>query len=256
MKESAKISGTNGNLGFRPVAKSKIDTRLYNSLDEMADANAVVFDAGYSKAVAEEDAPKMGNPGANFAIETENKLLAIEGTRLVKEGDAVQFRMWNLAKGAYTLEIEMSNMALPEGVSAMLEDSYLKTSTAVSVSEATKVKFTVDGNAGSSAANRFRIVFAKAKPAISSGKAAFTVSPNPIEGGVMNVSFANQAAGKYSIRLVTNGGQSLMAKAVMHAGGNAVQNISLPSGIASGTYTVEIVAPNKTRSVQTVFVSK
>ncbi len=65
----------------------------------MLDANAVVFDAAYSKAVREEDAPKLGNPGANFAIETDSKLLAIAGTSPVKEGDAIQFRMWNLAKG-------------------------------------------------------------------------------------------------------------------------------------------------------------
>jgi len=43
---------------------------------------------------------------------------------------------------------------------------------------------------------------------------------------------------------------------VGHAGGNAVQNISLPAGLASGTYTVEIVAPDKTRSVQTVLVNR
>ncbi len=85
LKETAKISGTAGSLGFRPSGiKRKIDTRLYNSLDEMLDANTVVFDAAYSKAVSEEDAPKLGNPGANFAIENSSKLLAIEGTQPVQ----------------------------------------------------------------------------------------------------------------------------------------------------------------------------
>jgi len=132
----------------------------------------------------------------------------------------------------------------------------LKTSTPISLSEATKVKFEINSNAGSSSANRFRVVFGKAKAVITDSKQAFTIAPNPIETGVMNVSFKSQAAGRYSIRLVGTGGQSVMMKAVGHAGGNAVQNISLPAGLASGTYTVEIVAPDKTRSVQTVLVNR
>ena len=43
LKETAKVSGSNGNLGFRPAGiKSKIDVRLYNSSNEMADAKALL----------------------------------------------------------------------------------------------------------------------------------------------------------------------------------------------------------------------
>jgi hypothetical protein len=257
LKESAKVSGTNGSLGFRPLAiKSKIDTRLYSNTDDMLDANTVVFDAAYSNAVAEEDAPKLGNPGANFAIETNSKLLAIEGTSSVKENDAIQFRMWNVQQGNYKLEFAVSNMNNSTGLSAMLEDSYLKTSTAINMEGTTTVNFTIDNNAGSSSASRFRIVFSKAKPIVTESKQGYNIAPNPIENGVMNVAFKNQPAGKYNIRIIAEGGQSVMVKAVTHTGGNAVQNIALPAAINSGTYVVEIVAPNSSKTVNTVIVKK
>ena len=161
--------------------------------------------------------------------------------------------MWNVNAGTYKLEFAVSNLNIAEGLTAMLEDSYLKTSASVSLLNNTTVNFTVDGNAGSSAANRFRIVFAKVKPA--DNKQGYTIAPNPIENGVMNVVFKNQAAGKYSVRLVAAGGQSVMIKTIIHAGGNANQSITLPATMGRGTYTVEIVAPDKSRSTQTVLVN-
>jgi hypothetical protein len=255
LKESAKMSGTNGSLGFRPSAvPAKIDTRLYNSNAEMLDANTVVFDAAYTKAITGEDAPKLGNPGANFAIETDSKLLAIEGTQLVKENDAVQFRMWNVAKGSYQLEFAASNMTVAEGLAAMLEDSYLKTSTPVSLSNVTTVKFAVDANAGSSSASRFRIVFAKVKAVDT--KQGYSIAPNPVENGIMNLQFKNQAAGRYSVRIVAAGGQSVSKSTITHAGGNATQTVTLPAVMGRGTYTVEIVAPDKSRTTRTLMVNR
>ncbi len=256
LQESAKTSGTNGSLGFRPSGiKRKIDTRLYNSLEEMLDANTVVFDAAYSKAVSEEDAPKLGNPGANFAIETDSKLLAIAGTHTsIAKTMLSNSGCGTLPKADYTLEFATNNLNLPEGVTAILEDSYLDSSTAISLSEATKVKFTVDANAGSSTANRFRIVFAKAKPVVT--KQSFSIAPNPIENGTMNLVFSNQATGKYSVRLLAAGGQSVMVKTIAHAGGNATQVINLPATMGRGTYTVEITAPDRSRTIQTVLVNR
>jgi hypothetical protein len=257
LKETAKISGTNGSLGFRPSGiKSKIDTKLYNSNDEMLDANTVVFDAAYSKAVSEEDAPKLGNPGANFAIETESKLLAIEGTSLVKENDAIQFRMWNLATGSYKLEFALSNLSLPAGTNAILEDSYLKTSTVVNANTGTVVNFTTDQNAASKSANRFRIVFSKAKAVTAGTKQGYSIAPNPVENGSMNLMFKSQAAGKYSVRIIAAGGQSVSKTTITHAGGNVNQSIVLPATMGSGTYTVEITAPDKSRSTQTLLVNR
>jgi trimeric autotransporter adhesin len=255
LKESAKIAGGTG-LGFRPTpsaVKSKLDTRLYNSVGEMMDANTVVFDAVYSKAVAEEDAPKMGNPAANFAIETGSKLLAIEGTAPVKENDAIQYRMWNMAAGNYKLELAATNLTLPAGTEAVLEDSYLGTKTVINTSTATTVNFTVDANAASAAANRFRVVIAKASVLNSKG---YTIAPNPVEGNNMNVVFSQQAAGRYSVRIVSAAGQVVSTYRLTHGGGSANQSITLPAVMGNGTYSVEIVAPDKSTTVKTVLVNR
>ena len=116
------------------------------------------------------------------------------------------------------------------------------------------MNFTVDGNAGSSAANRFRIVFAKVKPADT--KQGYTIAPNPIENATMNLVFRNQSAGKYEVRMISTGGQTVMIKTITHTGGSANQNVVLPTNIAGGTYTVEILSPDRSKAVQTVFVNK
>ncbi|MBL0355449.1 MAG: hypothetical protein IPP72_00505 [Chitinophagaceae bacterium] len=254
LKESAKLSGTNGSLGFRPSANpSRIDSRLYNTNNEMLDANVVVFDAAYDRAVDADDAVKYGNPGANFAIETGSKILAIEGTQPVKENDAIQFRMWNLQQQDYRLEFATTKMEAA-GMEAVLEDSYLKTTTAVNLKGSTTVNFTVTADAASKAANRFRIAFRKV-PVTVDVKQGYTIAPNPVTGGSMNLQFNAQPAGRYSIRIIGMNGQSALTKVISHAGGTAVQSVNL-GNLANGTYQVEIVAPGKTRSMKTLFVNK
>jgi hypothetical protein len=256
LKESAKISGTNGNLGLRPsTQKSKIDSRLYNANNEMLDANVVVFDAAYSKSVDTDDAIKFGNPGTNFAIETASTILAVEGTQPPADKDAVQFRMWSLQPQNYKLELTATNM-VAEGLTATLEDAYLKTSTPMDLSAATSVNFTVDANAGSSDANRFRIVFSKAKPVVTDTKQGYTIAPNPVENGIINLQFKNQPAGKYGIRIMSTGGQTQKVVTITHAGGSSNQQVALPSTLAGGTYQLEIIAPNKTSILKTVLVNR
>ncbi len=349
LKESAKVSGSNG-LGLRPSApKAKIDSRLFNAGGDMLDANAVVFDAAYDRTVNSDDANKLGNPGTNFAVERENNLLAIEATQPPVNNDVIPFRMWNLQQQTYKLEFAASNMNT-EGLSATLEDAYLHTSTIIDLTTTTTVNFTVDGNSASADANRFRILFKQAAPlpitfislaanrdgssvkvdwkiaaernmksyeverstdgsnfsiagsitatnnlgadknysftdaaapavtafyrirstgtagefrysaiakvAAGNVKAGYAITPNPVETGTMNLQFNNQAAGKYSVRIFNGNGQLILSKSVIHAGGSSTQLVNLPETIARGSYQVEIIAPDKTNTLRTLFVNK
>ena len=85
-------------------------------------------------------------------------------------------------------------------------------------------------------------------------KPGFAISPNPVEGGIVNLQFTNQAEGRYTVRLLGTNGQSVFTRVATHAGGNSTQVLNLPSTIASGTYQVEIIAPDKTRTTQTLLV--
>ncbi len=256
LQESAKISGTQGNLGFRPAAlPAKIDSRLLDANNEVLDANVVVFDKAYSKAVDTDDAPKMGNPGANFAIETNSKLLAIEGTQPVSENDIIQFRLWNLQQQEYKLEIAASRMNMP-GIYAVLEDSYLKVSKEIDLQNPGTISFSVNNDPASSAANRFRIIFSKTRRVTSSDIPAITIAPNPVEGNTINLLFKNQPAGKYQVKLTGFDGKIISINSIRHTGGTANQLMLLPVATAAGNYQLEISGPGNVKTVKQVTVNR
>lgn len=256
LTEASKVAD-GASLGFRPATPAsalvKLDSRLYAAgSTEIADANVVVFNDKYSNTVAEEDAVKMTNMVENFGVQQGDKTLAIEGRHTVTAADEIVFNMWNLKQQQYAVEFVPQNLQTA-GLEATLEDSYLKTKTPVSLETNTVVNFTVDANPASAAANRFKIVLNKVKQPVPA-KAVYTIAPNPVENGIVNLQFSNKAAGKYSIRILTTAGQPVITRTMVHAGGSAVQTISLGGKAASGNYMVEITAPDKTKTIQSLLV--
>jgi len=212
----------------------------------------VVFNNRYSNAVAEEDAVKMTNPDENFGILQGSKTLAVEGRSLVADADEIVFSMSRLKQRDYTLEFVPQQLQA-QGLEAVLEDSYLNTSTPLNLEASTRISFTVDANPASSAANRFKIVLRKVKPA-TDNKAAYTIAPNPVENGLVNLQFNNRPAGQYSVRILTAGGQPVLIRNLVHAGGSAAQTMRLPGRLAAGLYMVEITAPGKLKSIERLLV--
>ena len=84
---------------------------------------------------------------------------------------------------------------------------------------------------------------------------AITVSPNPIEGGIMNVQMVNQPAGKYSIRLTNAIGQTMLSRSTEHTGGSITQSFVLPSLPVTGTYQLEVIAPDNSKQIQQVLIN-
>jgi hypothetical protein len=66
--------------------------------------------------------------------------------------------MWNMNQQQYSLQISTSNLDLGNLI-AYLHDAHLGTNTPLNPSDTTTVTFTVDNSAGSSASNRFSLVF-------------------------------------------------------------------------------------------------
>ncbi len=353
--ESSKIVISNSNTGFRPATPTdalvKLDSRLYAVSDNttsMVDANTVVFSSAYSNAIDGDDASKLVNPGENFAIQKNGKAIAIEARQPINSNDTIFFNMWNIRQQQYQFVFVPGNLNTT-GLVAELEDTYLHTSTPVSLAVNTTVSFTTDANAASSASSRFRIVFAQANPLsvsfisiiatqqnsvikvawnvadesgilnyeiehsgdgvnfrnagtvtatgnqhrdvsynwldanpstgtnfyrikstarngeikyssivkIAGGKVkpAISIAPNPVEGAVVNLQLKNQPEGRYGIRMLTNIGQVIMSSKIQHAGGNSTQLLNLPTGIASGSYQVEVTLPDNSKQVQTLFIN-
>lgn len=82
------------------------------------------------------------------------------------------------------------------------------------------------------------------------------VSPNPIEGNVINLQFGNQPSGRYSVKLISTTGQTVYSNIRNHAGGSATQILELPSTVSGGAYQLEIIAPDNSRQVQKLLIKQ
>lgn len=164
MNESSKLAGTVD--VFRPQAPSTVSSQLTTNLYEantLADVAVSVFNNNYSNAVDVNDAVKLSNTGINMGISRDGKTLSIESRQPVSVTDTIYFNLWNLTQQSYKLEFVPNNFNAA-GLTAYLQDNYLNTSTAIDLSSKASISFTVDANAASSAANRFRLVFANNSP--------------------------------------------------------------------------------------------
>ncbi len=164
--ENSKITGSKTVL--RPAgfsARPAITTNLYNrstGVDNITDANVVIFSDEYSAAIDRNDALKPNNFGDNFAVLSNGKTLVVETRPMVTADDTIFFNMRNLKLQPYRLEFVTGNF--DNTLTGFLEDTYLRISTPVSMNGTTTVDFAVTSNAASAAANRFRIVFRDVRP--------------------------------------------------------------------------------------------
>jgi len=146
---------------LQPAATEILITNLYasvNNVYNLADGNMVLFDDAYSNAVDGADARKLTNWGENFGMIKENIKLAVEKRKIMRANDTIFYDMSNLRSIGYKLEIQASNLNHP-GMVGFLEDVFLGTRTALSLTETTRYLFNVTSTAGSSAKNRFRAIF-------------------------------------------------------------------------------------------------
>ncbi|MFT3679551.1 MAG: T9SS type A sorting domain-containing protein [Ferruginibacter sp.] len=259
IEENDKVAGSNTK-GLRPAAQSvvsKLKTRLLAG-DKAYDGNVVVFDNKYSNAVDGNDAVKLDNPGENFAIAREGKVLSAEGRQSFNsnagEATSIVYSMKNMQQREYSLEFTATNLGSGE---AYLEDKYLGTKTPVSLTGVTKVSFSVTADPQSAAAGRFQLVLRPAAaPAVDNRIASISVYPNPVETSTMNVQFVKQAKGKYNLKLVDLSGRVVYSSVREHAGGSAAQSVQLPAAISRGSYQLVITNPDKTKQVQQLFINK
>ena len=86
-------------------------------------------------------------------------------------------------------------------------------------------------------------------------KPGYSIAPNPAEGNMVNLQFKNQVAGDYQVSISTIIGQRLHSSVVAHAGGNSTQVLNIADKLPTGTYQLEIIAPDNNRQTQS-FVMK
>jgi len=162
--EASKSSGVNL-YGFRPAntGLASLTATLYllntdNSV-KVADGTLAQFRDDFDTAVNWQDARKLGNVNESFGLLRDGAFLAIERRPTITANDTLFFKLTATSARSYEFAFAPDNL-YQDGLSAFLIDNYLGTSTPVSLTDTTKIDFSVvSGVAASSASDRFKIIF-------------------------------------------------------------------------------------------------
>ncbi len=246
---------------FRPVPvaePSSLRVSLYGSEADgtgaVVDGSVILFNQSSRNSLDDEDVVKINNVKENISVFEDGKKIAIEFRKALKAGDSLFYRIWNMSRRHYEFEVTFTNVKLPSGTAAFLEDTYLRQKTRLA-ENITKVGFDITDDAGSVAQDRFRIVVESSVklPGISINpkelelspasisKPSVTVYPNPVKDGVASLVFTDMAAGSYTVLLRNNWGQLVFEKKIAHAGGNKAERITLAKELAKGFYQLEVI---------------
>ena len=261
--EAAKTTGSRNVQRSSAVIK-QFKVNLYSeskSGPQLADGNAVVFNKDYSADLDDNDVAKISNMAEDFAISNYGKQTVVEARPELTSDAVIQYSMSRVKQQNYTLEFVPKNMGA-YNAEAYLIDNFLHTRTAISLNENNTVSFTVTSDAASGASDRFKVEFkvsgktAPVKPAIAvTNENAVRVFPNPVVGGQMSLEMKNEIAGNYSVRLIDNAGNSVYSDKFNHNGSTSLNRLKLSNRIASGSYQLEVVGKDGTKSVQKVIIS-
>ena len=207
LTEAAKVTGSR-NVFKTNTSLQVLRTKLYATTpngSELADGNAIVFGDAFSNGTDDADMIKPTNIGENLGIKN-GSILAVEGRSIVTSEDIIDYAISNLKAQQYSLEFSPENM--DPSLTAYLEDRFAGSSTPVSMTSATIVKFTITSNAASSAMDRFRIVFKAAPQAAATTVAAKVVNNNGKSNVVISwKNAAEKGVKSYEIEHSTDGVQ-------------------------------------------------
>ena len=345
-------SAASRDVQFREIAKTPKahdvfftagnEQKIKGTLAVIESGNASVVDglqmvskAGYNNNADPDDAHKMANTLEAVSIRKGNVLLALEYRNVVDETDTVFINMASMRQKDYRWNFDLENMDQP-GRIGFLVDKYTGTQTPLNLTGANNYNFTVGANAGSSAADRFMIIFKQAaalpvtltsisanrlndgnievrwkaeneiniahyeversangssfstiinnvlplnnaggsaeytrtdvrplsgdgyyriravsangqvqftaivKVAALTKEQSVTVYPNPMTNRVMNIRFANKAAGTYNLQLIDRAGKTVYTGEVSVSSLNQARSISLPGSLPAGAYSLII----------------
>jgi hypothetical protein len=208
------------------------------------------YNNGFSNKLDGNDAFKMSNINENLSIVREGQHFMLERRQDIAQRDTIQLSLSNPGQKTYFFEFSAANLSSPS-LSAVLVDKYLHTSTPVSLSETSRVYFTVKGRDASGASDRFMIVLASAKSQpITNVKTGVWAYPNPINGKNINVQLINQPKGTYSITLMNSLGQAVYQSQIKHAGGTLSQTLQFSKKLVEGIYQLRVAGGNRITNIK------
>lgn len=150
---------------FRPVSNplSSLRMSLYGAEEDgsmaINDGTVILFTASSSNDVNNEEVIKVNNVRENLSVFKAGQRISIEFRNLLELNDTLFYQLWNMRQRHYQFEITLTDIQIPAGAIALLEDTYLQQKT-ILLADTNRIAFDITADAGSAAPDRFRIVLA------------------------------------------------------------------------------------------------
>jgi len=257
INESDKTTGSA--MVFRPepaYQNELLRANLYELNDDSSvtrvDGVVTAYDKSFSNDVTTADAAKITNINENISILRSGKSLAIEMRRTIAMNDTTFFKIGRLTKRNYRLEF-ISNIEHP-GLTALLIDNYLHTQTALNLTNATLLDFSVNADSASAASDRFKIIFTtnRNKIIVSDFGSENIVYPNPVVNHKMTLNLKGKLQGRYNVIITDQSGEIVFTKRIEYSGGNEM--LKLPSSISGNIYQLQVVGPENKKIINNLLL--
>lgn len=151
-------------VSYTVFSQQTLRTNLFvvsaNGSKILIDGNITIYDDVYCNCVDYEDGWKLTNPGENWGLLRTGITLVVERRKVIPENDTTYIRMWNLQQRNFTMQVIARNLAQTDRV-GFVKDNYTNLLTPINLSDTTYINFSVNSNSGTSAQNRFSVIFEK-----------------------------------------------------------------------------------------------
>lgn len=212
----------------------------------LLDGNAVVWGNEFRSGQQNGDMRKLWNQSDNFAIAgNDGKELVIDTRPAFNDYDTVKLLMYGQFYEQYQFKFSQTNMQ--PNTKAWIVDRYLGTQTSIDLRDTSTYNFSVDGNAASTAQDRFYVLFAKNNRPVAQQDIAVveaisaTAFPNPATGSGFAVRVNTAASNeRYNLQLINSDGKLIYTTQFITTQQSTVVNVRPAAALQAGYYKVLI----------------
>ena len=138
--------------------RSFLRAKLYNANNTILDGNIVAFDDIFSNDIDGYDAAKLMNPGENFAMMRNSRLLSVEARKHTTATDTIFYDLSRLNLHTYQIKFTTENFPVP--CHAVLVDAFTNTNIPIHTThkDSSFYSFTVNSNPATAARNRLMLI--------------------------------------------------------------------------------------------------
>ena len=225
---------------------------------EIADGVLATYGKGYRMEPDDQaDMPKLDNLAENIAIQQQESVLTADARPTDKQDRPITLKIWNMEKKNYRFAVQAENHGA-KGLQAFLKDEHLKKRTALDLTGGrTHVDFTITSDTGSSAQNRFSIVFesrtAASTQTIEESSSKIIIYPNPMQGRRLTIRMQGMPKDRYTMELFNAEGKLVISRQFNHSGTASEMTFDMKS-LPAGSYQLSLLTGSKTVKSETLIV--